>query len=226
MNTEERRHPTGSRDGAVSAAAQFQSSSLASSSIARAALAQLPRRGVVFVGSGAAAVHFAQACTQSSESADSPEPTATDGADTASPLSFVTHSIPVALELSSTADWDVQLLGGAVDYATQSTGGDTALRTLALMRAEVAVIDAGALNINHGVSTHDAQQAAVESAMVTNAGKVVVLCDSEKFGQEALVSFAALDSIDVLITDTDASDEDVQKLTQHGIKIVRAATDQ
>ena len=216
MNAEERCQLTSSHGHVESADPRSQSASRASSSIARAALAHLPDDDVVFVDSGAMAVHVAQSFAEAVTSG---------GTGNAAALSFVTHSIPVALELSSTAGTNVQLLGGSVNHLAQSTAGDTTLRTLALMRAKVAVIDADALTVNHGLSTDDAQQAAVKSAMVTNAEKVVVLCNSARFGQEAVVSYAPLDSIDVLITDADASDEVVQKLSEHGIDVVRTDPD-
>ena len=136
--------------------------------------------------------------------------------------SIVTNSLPIALDLSSCGLTDVQLLGGTVRAITQAVVGDTALRTLALMRADVAFIGTNALTIDHGLSTADAQEAAVKSSMVTNARKVVVLCDSTKLGNDYLVSFAPLDAIDIVVTDTDAPESFVSELRERGIKVVLA----
>ena len=100
--------------------------------------------------------------------------------------------------------------------------GGTALRTLALMRAEVAFIGTNALTIDHGLSTADAQEAAVKSAMVTNARKVVVMCDSTKIGNDYLVSFAPLSAVDVVVTDAAAPATFVHDLRDHGIEVVIA----
>ena len=96
------------------------------------------------------------------------------------------------------------------------------MRTLALLRADVAFIGTNALTVDHGLSTADAQEAAVKSAMVTNTRKVVVLCDSSKLGTDYLVSFAPLDSIDVVITDSDAPASYVDELTERGINVIQA----
>ena len=90
------------------------------------------------------------------------------------------------------------------------------------MRADVAFIGTNALTIDHGLSTADAQEAAVKSSMVTNARKVVVLCDSTKLGNDYLVSFAPLDAIDIVVTDTDAPESFVSELRERGIKVVLA----
>ena len=71
----------------------------------------------------------------------------------------------------------------------------------ALMRADVAFIGTNALTLDHGLSTADSQEAAIKSAMITNAHKVVVLCDSTKMGTDYLVSFGSISEIDVIVTE-------------------------
>ena len=116
----------------------------------------------------------------------------------------------------------VQLLGGQVRSITQAVVGDTALRTLALMRADVAFMGTNALTLDHGLSTADSQEAAVKAAMVTNAHKVVVLCDATKLGNDYLVSFAAIDQIDVIITDAAAPEPFVEALREREIDVIIA----
>ena len=134
----------------------------------------------------------------------------------------MTNSLPIALDLSSAGLDGVQLLGGSVRAITQAVVGATALRTLALLRADVAFIGTNALTIDHGLSTADSQEAAVKSAMVTNAQKVVVLCDSSKIGNDYLVSFAPLDAIDIVITDSDAPETFLEDLERNDIEVVLA----
>ena len=52
-----------------------------------------------------------------------------------------------------------------------------------------------------GLSTPDPDEAAVKSAIVRAARRVVVVADADKLGNELLVSFAPLEAIDVLVTD-------------------------
>lgn len=188
--------------------ARLRSATTAKTAIAKAALQFLPPSGgSVFLDSGTTINVLAGLIK------DVP---------VAASLSFVTNSLPIAVDLSSTGELNVQLLGGTVRAITQAVVGDTALRTLALLRADVAFMGTNALTVDHGLSTADAQEAAVKSAMVTNARKVVVLCDSSKLGSDYLVSFAALDSIDVVVTDTDAPPSFVTELTELGVDVIQA----
>ncbi|MBP3087775.1 DeoR/GlpR transcriptional regulator [Corynebacterium sp. sy017] len=134
--------------------------------------------------------------------------------------SIVTNSLSIALILADSGVHDVQLLGGTVRAITQAVVGDTALRTLALMRADVAFIGTNALTIDHGLSTADSQEAAIKSALITNASKVVVLCDSTKMGTDYLVSFGAITDIDVIITDENAPASFISSLREKGVEVI------
>lgn len=139
--------------------------------------------------------------------------------------SVVTNSIPTALELSGAGLREVQLLGGTVRPISQAVVGSTALRTLALIQADVAFVGTNALSVEHGLSTADAQEAAVKAAMVTNAQRVVVLCDSTKLGNDYVVSFAPLSEIDVVVTDAGAPPAFVEELRSHGVEVILASVE-
>lgn len=189
-------------------AARFRSALDAKGAIARAAAEYFPTEpgSVIFLDSGTSISALAKVMA--------PTPAARTWA-------IVTNSLPTALELAD-AGIEVQLLGGTVRAIAQAVVGDTALRTLALLRADVAFIGTNALSVEHGLSTADAQEAAVKAAMVTNAQRVVVLCDSTKLGNDYLVSFARLDDVDVIITDTAAAPSLVADVMDHGVDVVIA----
>ncbi|WKD57517.1 Lactose phosphotransferase system repressor [Corynebacterium capitovis DSM 44611] len=191
--------------------ARLRTSPGAKSAIAQAALQYLPSNanGGIFLDSGTTIATLAGLIAHDRSSVSHP---------------IVTNCLPIALELSSAGLPNVQLLGGSVRAITQAVVGDTALRALALMRADVAFIGTNALTVDHGLSTADAQEAAVKSAMITNARSTVVLCDSTKLGNDYLVSFATLADIDVVITDTGAPGSFVEELRENDIEVVTVGT--
>ena len=186
--------------------ARSRSASNAKSAIAKAALKYLPQGGgSIFLDAGTTINALADLLTVSPAAAN---------------LSIVSNSLPIALSLASNGVPDVQLLGGTVRAITQAVVGDTALRTMALMRADVAFIGTNALTLDHGLSTADSQEAAIKSAFVTHAHKVVVLCDSTKMGNDYLVSFASIEDIDVVVTDAGAPQSFVEQLRDRDIEVV------
>lgn len=187
---------------------RFRSASSAKYSIAKAAMQFLPPvNGGMFLDAGTTVTALADLI------AEHPN---------AKQWSIVTNCLPIALSLANTGLDDVQLLGGSVRAITQAVVGDTALRTLALMRADVVFIGTNALTLDHGLSTADSQEAAMKSAMITNAHKVVVLCDSTKMGTDYLVSFGSIDDIDVVVTDSGAPESFIQQLKEHDVEVVIA----
>ncbi|WP_459587135.1 DeoR/GlpR family DNA-binding transcription regulator [Corynebacterium camporealensis] len=183
----------------------------AKASIARAAMDFLPQEsGSIFLDAGSTINAMADLIGQQHNT---------------SPCTIVTNSLPVALSLATAGLPEVQLLGGTVRAITQAVVGDTALRTMALLRADVAFVGTNALTIDHGLSTADSQEAAIKSAFITNAHKVVVLCDSSKLGNDYLVSFASIRDIDVVITDSAAPETFVEELRKHEIEVIIAEDD-
>lgn len=186
-----------------------RSASGAKAAIAHAALDFLPPGGgSIFLDAGTTINTFAELISQQYPQAQ---------------FNIVSNSLPIALSLANSGVPDAQLLGGTVRAITQAVVGDTALRTMALMRADVAFIGTNALTLDHGLSTADSQEAAIKSAFVTNAHKVVVMFDSSKLGNDYLVSFASIADIDVVITDSGAPESFVDALREREIDVVLAS---
>jgi DeoR family fructose operon transcriptional repressor len=58
--------------------------------------------------------------------------------------------------------------------------------------------------------------------MVRSARRKVVLADSSKVGATLLISFAGLNEVDVLVTDSGLSESDRQQLVNAGLEVVVA----
>ncbi len=137
-------------------------------------------------------------------------------------LVVITNSVPIAARLASVDSVNLQLLGGRVRGLTQAAVGEQPLRVLDTLRVDIAFIGTNGITIAHGLSTPDSEEAAVKRAMVQCANYVVVVADSSKVGREEFVSFATIDLIDALVTDSEISDADRKALTERGVEVVVA----
>lgn len=137
-------------------------------------------------------------------------------------LTVVTNSVPIAARLAGLASVHLHLIGGRIRGITQAAVGAEALRFLEIVHVDVAFIGTNALTVDHGLSTPDAEEAAVKRAMVHSADRVVVVADSSKIGRRHLLSFAPATAVDVLVTDSELDDIDRAALTEHGIEVVTA----
>ncbi len=137
-------------------------------------------------------------------------------------LVVVTNSVPIAARLAAVPSVTLHLLGGRVRGLTQAAVGEPVLRGLDTLRVDVAFIGANGISVGHGLSTPDSDEAAVKRAMVRCANYVVVAADSSKIGHEEFISFAPIESVDTLITDSEISAADRKALTDNGLEVVVA----
>lgn len=117
-------------------------------------------------------------------------------------LLVITHAVPIAFRISTGSKLQLEMIGGRVRGLTSAGIGARTLEQFAALRPDIAFIGANGIDAGFGLSTPDALEAAVKTAIVRCARRVVALVDSSKLEEETLVRFAGLEEIDTLITDT------------------------
>ena len=128
-------------------------------------------------------------------------------------LVVITCSMPIALELSQT-NWDVVLVGGQVRQHSLIMLGPVALRTLRDYQADKCFLGATGVTLERGYSTPNPQDAELKRGILHAATSSFVLTDSSKLGHPALVTYAQLDEVDMLITDSAAPESFVEAMTR------------
>lgn len=173
--------------------------------IVRAALDQLPGDGgSILLDSGTTTGRFAALLPPSRR------------------MTLFTNTASIAVKVSTHPNIEVHLLGGRVRPTTQAAVGPTTVAALAGLRVDVSFLGTNGLTIAHGLTTPDADEAAVKAAMIAAGRRIVVLADSRKLGHETLVRFGTCDQIDALVTDDGISDIDVTALEALDIDVVIA----
>lgn len=64
-----------------------------------------------------------------------------------------------------------------------------------------------------------------EKRLISQAEKLIVLADSSKFARKAGLILCGLDRVSCVITDTNATDNAVQLLEQHGVEVITVPAD-
>jgi DeoR family transcriptional regulator of aga operon len=77
-------------------------------------------------------------------------------------------------------------------------------------------------DLERGITTHFEPEAQLNRKMVENAGSVVAITDSSKFGKVCLHRIIAVAELDLLITDKDAPAEIVSAMQQLGVEVQTA----
>lgn len=122
------------------------------------------------------------------------------------PLTVFTNSLPIAATLLPLSSVTTHLIGGTLRPLTQATAGHWALRELADLRVDTAVLGTNAISLSGELSTPDSDEAAIKAAALKVATRSILLADHSKFTQRAPFHYGTLGKIDLLLSDTIGAD--------------------
>ncbi|GAA3464783.1 MULTISPECIES: DeoR/GlpR family DNA-binding transcription regulator [Saccharothrix] len=170
--------------------------------IAKAALALLPDEGTILLDAGTTTAKMADLLPLDRE------------------LTVVTHSVNIALMLTSRPNLTVMLVGGRLRSRTLATVDAWALQALKDSFVEVAFIATNGLSSERGLTTPDPAEAMVKRAAIGAARRCVLLADHTKIGNDHFARFADLGDIETLITDSGTDSAVAEELRAAGPRVV------
>jgi DeoR/GlpR family transcriptional regulator of sugar metabolism len=135
------------------------------------------------------------------------------------PLTVVTNSLQVALELAPKPSIQVVLLGGQLLPSSLSCGGWAAERTLDLYRIDAAFISCRGIDPERGLSEANEMQARLKENVLERAETTCLLADASKAGIASSYFFARNSSVDAWITDSEPAPHLREALTSQGVRI-------
>ncbi len=136
------------------------------------------------------------------------------------PGTVITHSLPVASALFRSR-CKVILLGGELRTKSMDLVGPVAEKTLEEYHVQWLVSGCDGAFADYGFYTSDVSLSNLEKKTISVADKTAVITESAKFGKRSLTRFAALEDIDLLVTDAGLTAEDETKLRSHDIEVIK-----
>ena len=172
--------------------------------IAKAAVAELPGEGAIFIEAG------------------STPATLIGLLPTSRPLTVVTNGGYIAMALSQIPNLTVLTVGGRVRHLTLACVDDWALKTLSGLYVDVAFLGTNGISVARGLTTPDPAEAAVKRATLGVARRTVLLADHTKFGAVSQCRYGEVSELDVIITDSGLDEDEAAELEAAGPMVVRA----
>jgi DeoR/GlpR family transcriptional regulator of sugar metabolism len=129
----------------------------------------------------------------------------------------VTHSPTVAVALLDHANVEVFLLGGRLFRHSAVTCGAAAAEAAQAISADVFLLGVTGVHPDAGLTTGDAEEAAMKRTLARRAADTYVLASAEKLGAASRFTVLPFADIAGVITDADDSDQNVQKLAAIGV---------
>ncbi|MGK5551346.1 DeoR/GlpR family DNA-binding transcription regulator [Actinomadura kijaniata] len=124
----------------------------------------------------------------------------------------VTHSPTVAGALAGHRDVEVYLIGGRLFKHSMVACGAAAVEAARGLRADVFLLGVTGVHPEAGLTTGDADEAAMKRALARQAADTYVLASSEKIGAASRFTVLPLAEVAGVITDAGADDPTVRAL--------------
>src|SRR5271170_4365106 len=137
-------------------------------------------------------------------------------------ITVVTNAMNIANELAVRPQVKIVVTGGVTRGQSYELIGPFATLVLAELTLDWAILGADALDPRTGASAHHEGEASINHLMATRAEQVMIVADHSKLGQRAFARMCAVDEIDVIVTDRDASPDALAAFAERGIRVVTA----
>ncbi len=134
-------------------------------------------------------------------------------------LTIITNAVEIAWLLSKQGSHTVHLVGGQVAADGGAYGGERALEGL---RADLAIVEGGALEVIQGLTHPDARYAAMARAFLRIARQRMLLLHPHRLGRSSAVVIAPAEELDIVITGREADNAPLWDLSELGVRILLA----
>jgi DeoR family transcriptional regulator of aga operon len=136
-------------------------------------------------------------------------------------ITVITNSVNVAMELSNRGDLKVFVTGGYLSGDWFALVGPTAMSSAAEIFVDKAFIGVDGIHAELGLTTNYPDQATIHRAMMRQARQRIIVADHGKIGVVGRALIMLANEINMLVTDTGASEESLAPFAAKGIQIRR-----
>jgi DeoR family transcriptional regulator of aga operon len=134
-------------------------------------------------------------------------------------LTVITNAVNIAAELAGTSI-EVILTGGLLRENSFSLVGPLAEETLRRLSADIFFLAVDGFDVHFGLTTPNLLEAKVNRVMIEIAKRVIVVCDSSKFGRRSLSLIAPTSAVHQTITDNRIPKSDLRTLEEARIEVM------
>lgn len=138
-------------------------------------------------------------------------------------LNVITNGITIAMALEAAHPrFSIVVTGGTLRPKQHSLVDPLAGAMLETLSVDTVFLGCNGVHPAAGVTNVNLPEAEIKRAMIAASQRCVVLADSSKFGTRALAPVCSIDEIDVVVTDSNADEDDLEALRAQGVDVVVA----
>jgi DeoR/GlpR family transcriptional regulator of sugar metabolism len=142
--------------------------------------------------------------------------------DPALRATIVTHSPTVAVQLASHSLIDIIMLGGRLFRHSMVGIGASVIDAASRLRADLYFMGVTGVHPSAGLSTGDAEEAAVKRALHERAAETIVLASTEKLLAASPFLVAPLRDLSLLVVPSSTNDRTIRALRAGNVKVTKS----
>ena len=135
----------------------------------------------------------------------------------------ITHSPTIAAALIDHPNVEIFLLGGRIYKHSAVACGAVAAEAARGISADLFLLGVTGVHPTEGLTTGDAEEAAMKRTLAGRAADTYVLASAEKIGAASAFNVMALRDIAAVITDAPAENPVMRELADAGTRVISAA---
>lgn len=135
-------------------------------------------------------------------------------------LTLVTSALNIAAEMVLRPQVRTVCLGGTARAQSYELTGPPAIQMARTMWLDVLVLGMVGIDAEAGLTCGEPDEAGVTATLVERSRTVVAVGTSDKVSVRSFAQICEIDKVDVLVTDRDALDHDLDPLRDAGVEIV------
>lgn len=134
----------------------------------------------------------------------------------------ITHSPTVGAALAEHAGVEVHLIGGRLFKHSVVACGAAAVEAAQAVNADLFLLGVTGVHHEAGLTTGDADEAAMKRALARRAADTYVLASAEKIGAASRFAVLPLTAVAGIITNAPPTDDTLQHLEAAGVPVTKA----
>lgn len=135
-------------------------------------------------------------------------------------LSVLTSGVNIAMELIKKQKPQITLIGGLVNRSTISVSGLASAAMIREVNIDTAFIAASGYSDGNGFTSGTYTECEIKREVLKRARQRIILMDSLKVDRVMAFTFAGMQDIDVLITDSGLPDKVIRKAQNCGVEVI------
>ena len=135
---------------------------------------------------------------------------------------IVTHSPNVAVELAAHPHIEIIVLGGRLVRHSMVNVGTAVIEAASRLRADLYFMGVTGVHPEAGLSTGDAEEAAVKRALHERSAETIVLASAEKLMAASAFVIAPLRDLSLLVVPNKTPERTLRALRAGGLKVRRS----